>query len=126
MADNELRLKCRVCGETFYLAKRFGLEGYYRNSKFNGDDLLKFLDDHHYSCAATLDYADDDIFDIDYEVPPEWKRERDELIEHYETKLKAANERIEQLERIVDTYEQVQQEYFINRAEKAAGEGTYQ
>ena len=126
MADNELCLKCRVCGETFYLAKRFGLEGYYRNSRLDGVDLLRFLDDHHYSCAVTFDHADDDIFDIDYEVPPEWKRERDELVEHYETKLKEANERIEQLERIVETYEKVQKEFFIDREEKAAGEGTYQ
>lgn len=118
MADNEINIKCRVCGETFYLAKRFGLEGYYRNSKLNGDDLLKFLEDHHYSCAVTFDNADDDIFDIEYEVPPEWKRERDELVEYYETKLKEANERIEQLERNVDTYEKVQQEFFINKAKK--------
>ena len=119
MADNELDLKCRICGETFFIAKRFGLEGFYRNSELYGDDLLKFLDDHHYSCAVTLDHADDDIFDIDYEVTPEWKKERDELVIHYEAELKKANERIKQLERIVDTYEQVQQEFFINKAKEA-------
>jgi hypothetical protein len=120
MADNELSLKCRVCGETFYIAKRFGLEGYYRNSKLHGDDLLKFLDDHHYSCAVTQDNMDDDIFDVDYEIPPEWLKDRHELAAHYEKKLKTANERIEQLERIVDTYERVQQEFFIDKARKEA------
>jgi len=120
VADNELRLKCRVCGETFYLAKRFGLEGYYRNTRLDGIDFLRFLDDHHYSCAVTFEHADDDIFDIDYEMPPEWKRERDELIEHYETRLKEANERIKQLERNIAWYERVQQEFFINKAKEAA------
>ena len=72
MADNEISLKCRICGGTFFIAKRFGLEGYYRNSKLDGDDLLKFIDDHHYSCAVTPDHADDDIFDVEYEVAPPW------------------------------------------------------
>lgn len=126
MADNELRLKCRVCGETFYLAKCFGLEGYYRNSRLDGVDLLRFLDDHHYSCAVTPDYADDDIFDIDYEVPPEWKRERDELVEHYETKLKEANERIETLQRNIGWYEEAERQRLENARNKAAGEGIFQ
>ena len=32
MADNEINIKCRICGGTFFIAKRFGLEGYYRNA----------------------------------------------------------------------------------------------
>lgn len=119
MADNEINIKCRICGKTFFLAKRFGLEGYYRNSKIYTGDLVNFLERHH-ACALLQNSITDDIFDVDYEVPPEWLKGRHELAAHYEKKLKEANERIEQLERIVDTYEQVQKEFFIDNARKEA------
>ena len=117
MADNRLYLKCRVCGGTFFLGKRFGF-GYYRNTEIKSDELLDFFDKHD-ECALSQEINfTDDIFDVEYEVAPGWLRERNELVAYYETKLKETNKRIEQLEWIVDTYERVQQEFFIDKARK--------
>ena len=70
MANNRMYLRCKACGETFFLGKRFG-GGYYigQYEKYKGvslmDRLNKFYDDHEY-CGEN----GPDCFELIYEETP--------------------------------------------------------
>ena len=74
MADNRMYLRCKVCGETFFLGKRLG-SGYYigQNSQHKGiplrDRLNNFYYDHE-ECGYLGDYGLD-CFELVYETQPE-------------------------------------------------------
>lgn len=70
MANNRMYLRCKACGEIFFLGKRFG-NGYYisQYEQYKGVPLMerlnKFYDDHEWCGDAGLD-----CFELIYEVPP--------------------------------------------------------
>ena len=70
MANNRLRIKCRVCGETLPVAKTMG-SGYYLSPVFSAEKLEKFLDDHAFCDNGTGDIGDEGDFCIAYEFPEE-------------------------------------------------------
>jgi hypothetical protein len=68
MADNRMYLRCKCCGKTLFLGKRFG-NGYYINEYRDVpfiDRLNNFYDDHVY-CRG----QGQDCFEIEYEMKPE-------------------------------------------------------
>lgn len=71
MAYNRIYLKCRVCGETFMLAKSYG-NGFYREDykKGNGvkllEDFNEFLNQHTF-CRCEGDEGD---YILEYEMEP--------------------------------------------------------
>ena len=69
MANNRMRLKCRICGETLPMAKTMG-SGYYLSPAFSIERLEKFLDDHAF-CFRGEEPGDDGDFCIAYEHPNE-------------------------------------------------------
>lgn len=70
MANNRMYLRCKACGEIFFLGKRFG-NGYYisQYEQYKGVPLMerlnKFYDDHEWCGDAGLD-----CFELIYEFPP--------------------------------------------------------
>lgn len=70
MANNRMYLRCKACGEIFFLGERFG-NGYYisQYEQYKGVPLMerlnKFYDDHEWCGDAGLD-----CFELIYEVPP--------------------------------------------------------
>ena len=78
MANNRIFLKCKVCGDTLFLGKRF-MDKYYFNN-YGGEELEKRLNDFydkHYECSFDSDYGLDN-FELEYEDIPEWQTERKE------------------------------------------------
>ena len=69
MANNRLRIKCRVCGETFPIAKTLG-SGYYLSPAFSEKGLAEFLDDHAF-CRNGDEVGDEGDFCLAYEFPAE-------------------------------------------------------
>lgn len=64
MANNRLYLKCDVCGEEFFLGKRFG-DGYYLPPDIGGDirkELNEFFGRHEW-CGHSQDH-----FVLSYEM----------------------------------------------------------
>lgn len=67
MANNRLRIKCRVCGKTFPIAKSMG-GGYYLSPAFSEKGLEEFLDEHTF-CDKGDEIGDEGDFCIAYEFP---------------------------------------------------------
>lgn len=69
MANNRIYLKCKACGETFYLGKHYGAGWYYDNYYPEKGSLEKqlndFYDKHCYCNGFPLE-----CFEVEYECPP--------------------------------------------------------
>ena len=70
MANNRLRIKCRVCGKTFPVAKTMGGE-YYLSPAFSADGLEDFFSEHAFCDKGTEGIGDEGDFCIAYEFPNE-------------------------------------------------------
>ncbi len=69
MADNRIYLKCRACGKTLFLGKRY-IDGYWW-SDYGGGELKTQLNDfyeEHWMCRG----LGQDIFEIAYEDEPDY------------------------------------------------------
>ena len=76
MASNRIYLKCKICGKTLFLGKRF-LEGYYLDNYRNKESLEERLNEfyaEHYECSFDNDTYGQDCFELEYETPPKEKR----------------------------------------------------
>ena len=75
MANNRIYLRCKACGEKFYLGKRY-CDGYWWERYGDKDPLDRqlndFYDRHIYCNGYGLD-----CFEISYEMEPEFEEPED-------------------------------------------------
>lgn len=89
MANNRIYLRCKSCGEEFFLGKRltdgYWLCNYHEERGSIMDQLNEFYDKHTY-CKGN----GQDCFEIAYEMPEEWDVEDSQ--QDHDKKLEAQDE----------------------------------
>jgi hypothetical protein len=68
MANNRIRFKCNVCGESMPLAKSVG-GGYYLSPAFKASYLDDFLYEHAFCNANGTKESEEGDFSLEYEFP---------------------------------------------------------
>lgn len=71
MANNRIYLRCKACGETFFLGKRFS-DGYSCEHAYNKELDMKTALNLFYSRHEACGEKGLDCFDVVYEFPPEF------------------------------------------------------